>query len=204
MQADATLPATERRHYKGIFDAVIRIAKEEGIAGLWRGSSPTVARAMVLNMAMLATADQTKEVRTSHIPMKQTRVSRHIIDVCCVVQMLAPYLGGEKARSNLIISSIISGVAASVASLPFDMVKTRLQKMRANPDGSMPYKGFIDCARQVAVKEGPAAFYKGLSTYIVRISPHVIITLITLDYLNMLVDYVVARNRKSAGNSSLI
>lgn len=97
MQADATMAPADRRNYKGIVDAVVRVAREEGVAGLWRGSSPTVARAMALNMAMLATADQAKEA-------------------------FAPYLGGEKSTVNLVASSILSGVAASVASLPFDMV----------------------------------------------------------------------------------
>jgi solute carrier family 25 oxoglutarate transporter 11 len=62
MQADATLPLEQRRHYKGVIDATLRVIKEEGVAELWRGSTPTVARAMALNMSMLATADQMKEV----------------------------------------------------------------------------------------------------------------------------------------------
>lgn len=98
--------------------------------------------------------------------------------------MLAPWLGGLNSTSNLVTSSVLAGIAASVASLPFDMVKTRLQKMKAGPDGRMPYAGFADCVRQIVVKEGPSSFYKGLSTYIVRIAPHSIITLIVLDKIN--------------------
>lgn len=41
---------------------------------------------------------------------------------------------------------MIAGFFASAASLPFDFVKTRLQKMTPNPDGTMPYKGSLDCA----------------------------------------------------------
>lgn len=97
MQADATLPPAERRNYRGIFDAVRRIVAEEGVTGLWKGSSPTVVRAMALNVAMLATSDEVKE-------------------------RLAPHYS---ARATSVISAIISGVAASVASLPFDMVRLR-------------------------------------------------------------------------------
>jgi len=46
------------------------------------------------------------------------------------------------------------------ASVPCMQVKTRLQKQKARPDGTMPYKGFMDCAAQIAAKEGPTAFYK--------------------------------------------
>ncbi len=38
--------------------AQIRIVKEEGPVGLFRGAGPTVVRAMALNMGMLASNDQ--------------------------------------------------------------------------------------------------------------------------------------------------
>ena len=36
----------------------MRIVKEEGPVGLFRGAGPTVVRAMALNMGMLASNDQ--------------------------------------------------------------------------------------------------------------------------------------------------
>ena len=57
MQADKRLPVSERRNYTGAFNAFTTIVKDEGIFGLWRGATPTVIRAMVLNLAMLATYD---------------------------------------------------------------------------------------------------------------------------------------------------
>lgn len=38
--------------------AQVRIVKEDGVAGLFRGAGPTVVRAMALNMGMLASNDQ--------------------------------------------------------------------------------------------------------------------------------------------------
>ncbi|XP_031472559.1 mitochondrial dicarboxylate/tricarboxylate transporter DTC [Nymphaea colorata] len=38
MQADNQLPVAERRNYKNVFDAFRQIAKEDGVAGLWRGA----------------------------------------------------------------------------------------------------------------------------------------------------------------------
>lgn len=61
LQADQTLPKEQRRHYKNFFDAFRRIVKEEGVIKLWRGASPTVVRAMVLNFGMLAPFDEVKE-----------------------------------------------------------------------------------------------------------------------------------------------
>lgn len=61
MQADNQLPVEERRNYKNVFDAFRRITKEEGILGLWRGATPTIVRAIVLNLAMLVSYDEVKE-----------------------------------------------------------------------------------------------------------------------------------------------
>lgn len=65
-------------------------------------------------------------------------------------------------------AALSAGFFASACSLPFDFVKTRIQKMSRNPDGTMPYKGFGDCALQTLKNEGPLKFYTGFPTYIVR------------------------------------
>lgn len=43
-------------------------------------------------------------------------------------------------------AAMVAGFFASACSLPFDFVKTRMQRMRADPvTGKMPYAGFGDC-----------------------------------------------------------
>ena len=61
MQADATLPAAQRRNYKNAFHALYRILADEGVLALWKGAGPTIVRAMGLNMGMLASYDQSVE-----------------------------------------------------------------------------------------------------------------------------------------------
>lgn len=61
MQADSRLPEAERRNYKNVVDAFRRIVKDEGFFALWRGATPTVVRAIVLNLAMLSSYDEVKE-----------------------------------------------------------------------------------------------------------------------------------------------
>jgi solute carrier family 25 (mitochondrial oxoglutarate transporter), member 11 len=56
----------------------------------------------------------------------------------------------------------------SVRSLPFDFVKTRIQKMEKAADGTYPYKGPVDCAIKTLRHEGPLKFYTGFPTYCVR------------------------------------
>eukprot|EP00894_Picocystis_sp_ML_P001625 jgi/Pico_ML_1/52142/g2900.t1 len=80
-------------------------------------------------------------------------------------------------------ASAIAGFFASFFSLPFDFVKTQMQKQQPLPDGTLTYKNSVDCAMQTLTKHGPMRFYAGFPTYYVRIAPHAMITLIALDAL---------------------
>lgn len=158
LQAEGTLPPAERRGYKNVFDALYRISTEEGFGALFTGAGPTVVRAMALNMGMLASNEQAKDmlVNAGFAPGS------------------FPVIGG---------AAMIAGFFASFFSLPFDFVKTRLQKQKPGPDGKLPYAGFADCAYKTLTQEGPLKFYTGFPTYYVRIAPHAVLTLVFIDFL---------------------
>ena len=112
---------------------------------------------MALNMGMLASNDQAKEVMRDN---------------------------GITGFPATLGASAIAGFFASFFSLPFDYVKTQLQKQKPLPDGSMPFKGFLDCCGKTMASGGPLKFYTGFPTYYVRIAPHAMFTLIILDQIN--------------------
>jgi len=159
MQADATLPPEKRRNYRNVIDALRQIARQEGVLNLWKGNLPTMTRAIALNVGMLTTNELIK-------------------------QRLEKMDGFGKSRLTVFTSSMCAGFFASFFSLPFDFVKTRIQKQARGADGKMPYAGSIDCVVKVARTEGMFAFYKGFSAYYVRIAPHAVITLVMLEYIN--------------------
>jgi solute carrier family 25 oxoglutarate transporter 11 len=155
MQSDASLPVNERRNYKHVFDALMRTVREEGIFTLWRGSFPTVCRAMAMNFSLLVPFEETKK-------------------------LLSPYIKDNRTKS--IAASMIAGVCASVLALPFDNVKTKLQKMKVGADGQLPYKGVWDCFVKTSQKEGSLKLWVGLNTFYVRVAPHAVISLVLNDY----------------------
>lgn len=147
MQSDGLKPKDQRANYRSVFDALKRIAGAEGVGALWAGATPTVVRAMALNFGQLTFFAESKT------QLKQR----------------APQLSEGTQRFG---ASAIAGFFASFFSLPFDFIKTRLQKQQKGPDGKYPYKGFMDCARKVVQDEGWLRFYRGFSTYYIRIAPH--------------------------------
>ena len=144
MQSDGLKPKDQRANYRSVFDALSRIAKSEGIFAWWSGASPTIIRAMSTNFGQLAFFSETKHQLEKHT--------------------------GLSSKSRTVAASAIAGFFAAFFSLPFDMVKTRLQRGAA--DGALKYKGFLDCAIKVARDEGPLRFYRGFGTYFLRIAPH--------------------------------
>ncbi|PKU75579.1 mitochondrial dicarboxylate/tricarboxylate transporter DTC [Dendrobium catenatum] len=165
MQADATLPPAQRRNYTNAFHALFRISADEGVLALWKGAGPTIVRAMALNMGMLASYDQS-------------------------VEFFRDSLGfGE--ISTVLGASAVSGFFASACSLPFDYVKTQIQKMQPDASGKYPYSGSLDCAMKTLKSGGPFKFYTGFPVYCVRIAPHVMMTWIFLNQIQKI--------QKSAG-----
>merc|ERR1711937_157736 len=81
-------------------------------------------------------------------------------------------------------ASAIAGFFASFFSLPFDFVKTQIQKQKPDPvTGELPFKGSLDCAMKIMAEGGPMRFYAGFPTFYVRIAPHAMITLILQDFI---------------------
>lgn len=159
MQADHTLPPEQRRHYRNIFHALHTIAKTEGIVGLFRGASSTSATAMALNCGMLASNERVKDALDEF--------------------SLAP----RGSAASTLTASVIAGFVASIVSLPFDYVKTQMQKQLRRPDGSMPYRNVLDCAVQSFAAGGVRIFFKGWRVWFSRIAPHAVLSLVFLDCL---------------------
>lgn len=68
-------------------------------------------------------------------------------------------------------ASALASVATSVGSLPFDNIKTKIQKQKAGPDGVMPYNGIPDCFKKSVAKEGISGLWAGLPPYYMRLGP---------------------------------
>lgn len=137
-QADASGELSRR----GLLRCWRDVVQKEGVAALWRGCKPTVMRAFAINSVELGGYDLTK-------------------------QSLAPYFStysSDDVRLHL-ISGTISGVMASMASLPFDVIKSRMMV-----SGST-FSTVGECVKVTLAREGAGAFFKGFVPVACRIVP---------------------------------
>ena len=150
MQSDGLKPKELRANYTSVVNALTRITKTEGLPALWAGCGPTVVRAMALNLGQLAFFAEAKSQFASR-----------------------PWTSTWSESTRTLGASGCAGFFASFFSLPFDFVKTRLQRQGARRVGEPKYYlGMADCFRKVAKEEGILRFYRGFGTYYVRIAPH--------------------------------
>lgn len=93
----------------------ILITSHTGVLSMWRGATPTVLRAMILNACQLATYSKAKLML-----MNTGFFSDGIVLHFC--------------------ASLCSGFLSTVVSMPVDITKTRIQTMKI-VDGVPEYKG---------------------------------------------------------------
>lgn len=156
MQADGRLPVDLRRNYKNVGDAVKTMVRTEGLGSLWRGSSLTVNRAMIVTAAQLATYDEVKETMMGKFGMKD-------------------------GLGTHVLSSFTAGFVAAVASNPVDVIKTRVMNMKVGM-----YSGPLDCAMKTIKAEGPMALYKGFVPTVTRQGPFTVVLFVTLEQVRKL------------------
>ena len=151
MSNDVTLPAEERRNYKGVFDVVKRIATEEGPAAFWRGSMPFAQRAALVGVFQVATLDQFKE-------------------------LYAHYLNQKKGSlPNVFCSAMTSGLIYSIATMPLEASKNRMASQK--PDkvtGKLFYTSTLQTMKTIAANEGFISLYNGFLPYYIRCGGHTV------------------------------
>ncbi|CEJ94364.1 hypothetical protein VHEMI09901 [[Torrubiella] hemipterigena] len=146
MQADGMKPLQDQQRYKSAIDALRKMTHAEGILSLWKGSGPTIIRAMSTNFGQLAFFSESK------------------------FQLKKRTTLGPKSRTAA--AAGIAGLAGALISQPFDFVKTRLQN-QVTASGKPPtYSSMLDCFIKVVRRDGIIRLYRDIGPYFLRIAPH--------------------------------
>ena len=155
MSADRNLPVKQRRNYRNGVDALFRIGREEGLLtrGLMRGVAAHVQRALIVNVTMLPSYEQTK-------------------------QILAIDLGVHNVVFTQLIAGNVAGFFTACCVLPVDVIKTKMQ----NTSGTEA-QGVIKVAREIFKQAGPRGFYVGFVPMWFKLAPHTTLSFIIMEWL---------------------
>ncbi|XP_068926936.1 dicarboxylate carrier SLC25A8 isoform X1 [Petaurus breviceps papuanus] len=141
------------RRYQGTVDAYKTIAREEGLRGLWKGTSPNVARNAIVNCAELVTYDLIKDA------------------------LLKAHLMTDDLPCHF-TSAFGAGFCTTIIASPVDVVKTRYMNSAAGQYASAGH-----CALTMLRKEGPQAFYKGFMPSFLRLGSWNVVMFVTYEQL---------------------
>lgn len=141
MQYDGTISADRRKKYRHVGDGMIRMAREEGLNGYFRGWLPNCTRAASQTAGQLASYDIIKDTLLSHTQVEDT-----------------PAVQG--------CSAFLAGLLATTATNPIDVVKTRIM---TSPSGVR--KGMFAVAGDAFRQEGMLWMVRGWVPSFLRIGP---------------------------------
>mmetsp|Transcript_29434 Transcript_29434/g.68108 ORF Transcript_29434/g.68108 Transcript_29434/m.68108 type:complete len:186 (+) Transcript_29434:407-964(+) len=160
MSNDKTLPPTERRNYTGLGNALVRIAREEGIGAFWRGSGPFVQRAMLVGIFQVATLDQFKEMYAKWFSQTKNSIP------------------------NVFCAAMTSGLVYSIVTMPLEAAKNRMANQKPDPKTSaLLYTSTLQTIRTVSAREGFFSLYNGFLPYYMRCGGHTVFMFIFVQLL---------------------
>ncbi|KAL3940554.1 MAG: hypothetical protein SGBAC_004933 [Bacillariaceae sp.] len=166
MSADSKLPPAERRNYTNVLNCLTRIANEEGVANLWRGAAPTVARATLLSSCCMGVTSQAK----LHLAKQEKYFGKD-----------GQWMGG---LPMMFCATLCSSFCANVVANPFDVLKSRIQQSPIDATtGKALYSGMSDCLVKSVRQEGAFVLWRGFTPAFVKLAPYTIISLTILDKL---------------------
>ncbi|XP_039710770.1 mitochondrial uncoupling protein 4 [Pteropus medius] len=133
--------------YRGVHHAFAKILAEGGIRGLWAGWVPNIQRAALVNMGDLTTYDTVKHYLVLNTPLEDNIMTHSL-------------------------SSLCSGLVASILGTPADVIKSRIMNQPRDKQGrGLLYKSSTDCLIQAVQGEGFMSLYKGFLPSWLRMTP---------------------------------
>ncbi|KAK0666552.1 putative succinate/fumarate mitochondrial transporter [Cercophora samala] len=147
--------------YRNAAHALYTVVKEEGFGALYRGVSLTALR-QGSNQAVNFTA---------YTYFKEW-----------LYQYQPEYIGGNLPSYQTTLIGLVSGAMGPLSNAPIDTIKTRLQKMKAEP-GTSALQRITKIAGEMFKQEGFHAFYKGITPRIMRVAPGQAVTFTVYEYL---------------------
>jgi solute carrier family 25 (mitochondrial thiamine pyrophosphate transporter), member 19 len=144
--------------YKGTLSTLQAIVRQEGIAGLWKGNIPAELLYVCYGGIQFTTYRSVTEL--------QARLPHRL-----------------PAEVESFISGASAGAAATAATYPLDLLRTRF----AAQGNEKIYTSLLVSIRDIARHEGPRGFFQGLSASIGQIVPYMGLFFTTYESLRSLI-----------------
>lgn len=141
---------TESQRYRGVVDAMQKIYRTEGIRGLYKGFVPGMFGVSHGAIQFMVY----EEMKTRYNKQKNTAIDSKLTTM------------------EYIFFAAVSKLIAAASTYPYQVVRARLQ------DHHHDYKGTYHCTATIWRSEGIRGFYKGLSPYLIHVTPNICLVIV--------------------------
>jgi len=142
--------------YRGIVQSIKLIHKEEGLRAFWRGQIPAQGLSAVFGLVQFSTFEY----------FSRNLKTRDFFK--------------DKASSCDFLCGASAGCAATICSMPFDVIRTRLIAQ----GNTKMYKGSLHAFFKIGRMEGPRGFFSGLSPSLLQVIPFAGLQFVFYNFLN--------------------
>ncbi|KAJ1948952.1 Mitochondrial dicarboxylate transporter [Linderina pennispora] len=161
MQNDQALPRHLRRNYRSAVHGLVGMVREEGVRALAIGLGPSLVRATLATGSQFVSYDIAKA---------------RLLEAGC-----------RDSVGVHFAASFLAGIVATTVCSPADVVKSRAMASLRSPPGTalkgMREPSIWQICRDIYVKEGVGAFFKGWVPSYVRLCPQLVITFVIYEKL---------------------
>ncbi|KAG0169668.1 hypothetical protein DFQ30_003337 [Apophysomyces sp. BC1015] len=140
--------------YHNTIHAFRTIARDEGIRGFYKGLGPSL-------------------IGVSHVALQFPMYEKLKFWFHAETHMTSGSIA-------ILLASSLSKMAASMATYPHEVIRTRLQNQTKKP---FKYQGIMHAIKVIHAEEGLRGFYKGLPTNLLRTVPSSAMTILTYELI---------------------
>ncbi|PNH11010.1 Mitochondrial folate transporter/carrier [Tetrabaena socialis] len=170
-------------YYNGFLDALVRIGREEGLRGYYKGLGPSLLLQTTHGAIQFAVYDELKyfSSRTGRSPDEADR---------------------QPGSVELSLFAAASKLTASVSTYPSQVIRSRLQQ-RMDDGRTLVYRSAREAVRLTWQREGFGGFYKGLGPALLRVMPQSAVTLVAYEHILRFLDAASERRREEAAQAAV-
>ncbi|KAL7979455.1 hypothetical protein Chor_004613 [Crotalus horridus] len=143
--------------YRGMFHALFRISREEGILALYSGIAPALLRQASYGTIKIGIYQSLKRLFVDRLEGPGQTVTRSLWRLLRVLGYITFFLIADETLLINVICGVISGVISSALANPTDVLKIRMQAQGSLFQGGM-IGSFIDIYQQ----EGTRGLWRGV------------------------------------------
>ena len=84
-------------------------------------------------------------------------------------------------------ATLCSSFCANIVANPVDVIKSRMQNMVVEADGSVPYKSMVDCFAKSIRNDGLFVVWRGFTPAFIKLAPYSLVFRFLLSFILLLV-----------------